>query len=128
MRRTILSATVVAVTAVLAVTAPAVADGRAPSPAPSSRTASPEPTRAATPVPTAAPAEAGVRDRSAVSEPTRAAAGDQVRAVPAGAPDTGVTTPSSDSRDGLIGGDAAGLAVVLAGGAVLVVRRRATGA
>ncbi|MFF7139813.1 sortase-dependent protein [Streptomyces nodosus] len=127
MRRTILSATVVAVTAVLAVTAPAVADGRAPSPVPSSRTATPEPTRAATPVPTAAPAEAGVRDRSAVPEPTRAAAGDQVRAVPAGAPDTGVTTPS-DSRDGLIGGGAAGLAVVLAGGAVLAVRRRATGA
>ncbi|MGW5234759.1 sortase-dependent protein [Streptomyces nodosus] len=112
MRRTILSAAVVAVTAVLAVTAPAVADGRAPSPVPSSRTATPEPTRAATPVPTAAPAEAGVRDRSAVPEPTRAAAGEQVRAVPAGAPDTGVTTLSSDSRDGLIGGGAAGLAVV----------------
>lgn len=47
--------------------------------------------------------------------------------MPAGAPDTGVTTPAqdSDSRDGLIGGGA-GMALVVAGGAVLVVRKRRT--
>ncbi|MFE7233092.1 sortase-dependent protein [Streptomyces sp. NPDC002405] len=117
MRRTILTAAAVACTAVLAGTAPAFADGAAPSPVPTTAaTPSPVPTRAATPAP--------------VAEPTRAPVRDQVRAVPAGAPDTGVTAPAqeSGSRDGLIGGGA-GVALVMAGGAVLVVRRRrATGA
>ncbi|MFE7210253.1 sortase-dependent protein [Streptomyces sp. NPDC001698] len=114
MRRTILTAAAVACTAVLAGTAPAFADGAAPSPVP---------TRAAT------PAEADSATPAPVAEPTRAPARSQVRAVPAGAPDTGVTTPAqeSGSRDGLIGG--VGVALVMAGGAVLVVRRRrATGA
>ncbi|MFB7456213.1 MULTISPECIES: Tat pathway signal sequence domain protein [unclassified Streptomyces] len=117
MRRTILTVAAVACTAVLAGTAPAFADGDAPSPVPSrAATPSPVPTRAATPAP-AAPA----------AEPTRAPARGQVRAVPAGAPDTGVTTPAQDSgsRDGLIGGGA-GMALVVAGGAVLVVRKRRT--
>ncbi|MFF9125461.1 sortase-dependent protein [Streptomyces sp. NPDC014889] len=114
MRRTILTAAAVACTAVLAGTAPAFAAGDAPSPVPTrAATPSPVPTRAATPAPAA--------------EPTRAPARGQVRAVPAGAPDTGVTTPAQDSgsRDGLIGGGA-GMALVVAGGAVLVVRKRRT--
>ncbi|MEU7383189.1 sortase-dependent protein [Streptomyces sp. NPDC042207] len=116
MRRTILTFAAVACTAVLAGTAPAFAQD-APSPVPTrAATPSPVPTRAATPAP-AAPAD----------EPTRAPARGQVRAVPAGAPDTGVTTPAQDSgsRDGLIGGGA-GMALVVAGGAVLVVRKRRT--
>ncbi|MFE4418012.1 sortase-dependent protein [Streptomyces sp. NPDC056817] len=111
MRRTILTAAAVACTAVLAGTAPAFADGAAPSPVP---------TRVAT------PAEADSATPAPVAEPTRG----QVRAVPAGAPDTGVTAPAQDSGslDGLIGGGV-GVALVMAGGAVLVVRRRrATGA
>ncbi|MFB7110854.1 sortase-dependent protein [Streptomyces sp. NPDC056190] len=115
MRRTILTAAAVACTAVLAGTAPAFADGAAPSPVP---------TRVAT------PAEADSATPAPVAEPTRAPARGQVRAVPAGAPDTGVTAPAQDSGslDGLIGGGV-GVALVMAGGAVLVVRRRrATGA
>lgn len=128
MRRTVLSALALACTAVLASTAPALADGTTPSPAttapsatavptPAEPSAEPstEPTRTASPVPSA-PSEA---------EPTRAPEGGQVSVVPSGAPNTGVGSSSSSSgtEGGLIGGGAA--AVLLAGGAtVFVVRRR----
>ncbi|MEU3347232.1 sortase-dependent protein [Streptomyces sp. NPDC006700] len=124
MRRTILTVAAVACTAVLAGTAPAFADGDAPSPVPARGAApSPVPTRAATPSPV--PSRAATP--APVAEPTRAPARGQVRAVPAGAPDTGVTTTAQDSgsRDGLIGGGA-GLALVVAGGAFLIVRKRRT--
>ncbi|MGW1622157.1 sortase-dependent protein, partial [Streptomyces sp. NPDC002172] len=85
MRRTVLSATALACTAVLAGTVPAFADSTTPSPVPTvaqsaepsavpSEAPSAEPTRAATPAPT--------RDSRQVAE------------VPQGAPDTGVTEPS----------------------------------
>ncbi|MFF9089947.1 sortase-dependent protein [Streptomyces sp. NPDC014991] len=128
MRRTVLSATALACTAVLAATVPAFADGTAPSPVPS-QVPSASPSKVPSPVPSTPARDdtATGRDRSA--EPTPAPARDQVEAVPKGAPDTGVTVPATDSgsRDGLIGGTA-GAALVLAGGAVFVVRRRATGA
>ncbi|MFE6525488.1 sortase-dependent protein [Streptomyces sp. NPDC057794] len=126
MRRTVLSLLALAGTAVLMGTGPAFADGAtAPSPVPSAApTTHPEATD--TPRP-AAPAE---RSRTAPSaEPTRAPARDQVSVVPSGAPDTGETPGSAHS-----GGDAtaigAGAAAVLlvGGGTVFAVRRRASGA
>lgn len=117
MRRTVLSSLALAGTAVLAGAMPAFADGTSPSPVPA-RTATPSPSVVSA-TPSAAPSAA----------PARTAAPSQVGRVPAGAPDTGVTSPSARSgNDGaLIGGGAAALAV---GGATILVvrRRRATGA
>jgi hypothetical protein len=100
-RRTVLSAVALAATAVLAGTAPAFADGTSPTP---STTA------------------AGTVDPNSDAS--------QVAAVPAGAPDTGATSTSTDSGapGALIGGGAA--AAFAVGGAALFVvrRRRATGA
>ncbi|AYN37782.1 Tat pathway signal sequence domain protein [Streptomyces dangxiongensis] len=124
MRRTVLSATALACTTVLAAIVPAFADGTKPTHAPA-----PAPSKVATSVPSA-PAQGSTKDsRTPGTEPTQAPARDQVDKVPAGAPDTGVITPAADShsQNGLIGG-AAGAALVLAGGAAFVVRRRATGA
>ncbi|WP_210585260.1 Tat pathway signal sequence domain protein [Streptomyces sp. GESEQ-35] len=123
MRRTVLSALALACTAVLASTAPALADETSPAPrraAPSAEpardaSASAEPTRDASPVPSA-------RDTG----PTRAPS-DQVSVVPSGAPDTGVASENSGPGAGLIGGGTAAL-LGLGGAAVFVVRRRATGA
>ncbi|MEU8713921.1 MULTISPECIES: sortase-dependent protein [unclassified Streptomyces] len=116
MRRTVLAATALACTAVLGGTVPAFADGTTP-----------RPVRTATPTP--APSEARSAEPTRASTPAPARDRGQVAAVPAGAPDTGVAEPSSDSgtENALIGG---GAAAVLAAGAVLVTvrRRRATGA
>ncbi|MEU3859666.1 sortase-dependent protein [Streptomyces sp. NPDC028722] len=131
MRRTVLSATALACTAVLAGTVPAFADGTKPTQAPSKvATPTQAPSKAATPVPSAPAQDSTEHGRGPRTGPARVPARGQVDKVPAGAPDTGVTTPATDSgsRDGLIGGGAAGAALVLAGGAVFVVRRRATGA
>ncbi|MFB0619382.1 sortase-dependent protein [Streptomyces sp. AGS-58] len=140
MRRTVLSATALACTTVLAGTVPAFADGTTPTQVPSkAATPTPAPSKVATPTPApsedatpapSAPAQDSTKNgRRPGTGPTGAPARDQVGKVPAGAPDTGVTAPAADSgsREGLIGG-AAGTALVLAGGAVFVVRRRATGA
>ncbi|WP_329138779.1 Tat pathway signal sequence domain protein [Streptomyces sp. NBC_01476] len=112
MRRTILSVTALACTAVLAGAVPAFADGTTPTPVPSAA-----PTRLATPTPapTRAPAQAPA--------PTAVPGG--VAVVPKGAPDTGVapTATRSGADGGLIGGGAAAL-VAAGGAAVLLVRRR----
>ncbi|MEU0052579.1 sortase-dependent protein [Streptomyces sp. NPDC006309] len=130
MRRTLLSATALACTAVLAGTVPAFADGTTPTQTPSKvATPTQAPSKVATPTPSAPAQDSTKNGRRPRTGPTQAPARDQVGKVPAGAPDTGVTSPAADSgsHDGLIGG-AAGAALVLAGGAVFVVRRRATGA
>ena len=125
-RRTVLSAVALAATAVLAGTGPAFADGT-PTPAPSTAPteATPEPSTE----PTQAPSEGAdpVTGQDPTTDPNQAPS--QVAAVPAGAPDTGVTPTSTDSGTPgtLIGTGAAAFAV---GGAALFVvrRRRATGA
>lgn len=115
MRRTILSAVALACTVVFAGTAPAFADD--PTLVPS------------TPAAEAAPSTgADQREEPSDSvtpreEPTKAPAEGQVSVVPRGAADTGVAEPASSGTDeGLIGAGAG--AVLLAGGAFLVVRRR----
>ncbi|MFC9650461.1 sortase-dependent protein [Streptomyces sp. NPDC056937] len=121
MRRTILSATALACTAVLASTVPAFADGTpSPQKARPAATAAPTPEPARTPPKDAGPAEAPAQ------APAKTPARDQVSVVPSGAPDTGVTLVStrSGSDAGLIGGGAA--AVLVAGGAAVVVLRRRT--
>ncbi|WP_328785952.1 Tat pathway signal sequence domain protein [Streptomyces canus] len=113
MRRTVLSAVALAATAVLGGTAPAFADGT-----------SPTPSTTAAPADQATPASSAAGTTDPNSDPT------QVATVPAGAPDTGVTSTSTDSGTpgALIGGGAA--AAFAVGGAALFVvrRRRATGA
>ncbi|MFJ9033968.1 sortase-dependent protein [Streptomyces sp. NPDC102274] len=120
MRRTILSATALACTAVLASTVPAFADGTPPSQTPRPATTAPAP------APTPEPARTPAQDAGPAEVPAR----DQVSVVPSGAPDTGVALVStrSGSDTGLIGGGAA--AVLVAGGAAVFVlrRRRTTGA
>ncbi|SEF16731.1 Tat pathway signal sequence domain protein [Streptomyces sp. Ag109_O5-10] len=124
MRRTVLSATALACTAVLAGTVPAFADSSTPRPVPTvaqSAAVSAKPSAVPSQAPSAAPS------RASTPAPTRDSR--QVAAVPQGAPDTGVTEPSSDSgsENALIGGGAA--AVLAAGATVFAVRRRrATGA
>ncbi|MDW6060090.1 sortase-dependent protein [Streptomyces sp. FXJ1.4098] len=127
MRRTVLSAVALACTAVLASTVPAFADEATPVPSKTRPPAS-RPPRGAD----QGPGNPRARHRRPDS-PRRIApeAGrPQVRAVPKGAPNTGVAEESSDSGvgAGLIGGGAAG--VLVAGGAAVFVvrRRRATGA
>ncbi|MFJ9347563.1 sortase-dependent protein [Streptomyces sp. NPDC101237] len=124
MRRTVLTATALACTAVLGATVPAFADGTTPRPV---RTATPTPATSAEP--SDAPSEVRSAEPTQASTPATARDRRQVAAVPAGAPDTGVAEPASDSgtENALIGG---GAAAVLAAGAVLVTvrRRRATGA
>ncbi|MER7485900.1 sortase-dependent protein [Streptomyces sp. NPDC126497] len=115
MRRTVLSATALACTAVLAGTVPAFADG--PSPVPAATAApgdSPVPADAADPSPVPAESDA--------SDPSAAPGG--VTVVPSGAPDTGVVSEAAEpGADGaLIGGSAA--AVLAAGATVVLVRRR----
>ncbi|MDX3225681.1 sortase-dependent protein [Streptomyces sp. ME19-01-6] len=130
MRRTVLSAVALACTAVLASTVPAFADEATPAPTKAPTTAVPTPREEPTKAPaTQAPADAtpAPRDEKAHKRPSKP----QVREVPKGAPNTGVTAEeSSDSGTdaGLIGGGAA--AVLVAGGAAVFVvrRRRATGA
>ncbi|MFI5684850.1 sortase-dependent protein [Streptomyces sp. NPDC051636] len=115
MRRTVLNATALACTAVLAGSVPAFADGA--SPVPSAR-------QDASGAPSADPSTRGTEAPSAV--PGKG----QVGVVPKGAPDTGVASGSQDSGGNgmLIGGGAAG-AFAAGGAAFLVVRRRrATGA
>lgn len=125
MRRTFIGAAALGCATVLLGTVPAFADSAAPTPATTARAAeaspvpSEAPTRAATPVPSAEPSLV------AEADPTRAPSRDQVSAVPAGAPDTGVggTAAHSGSPAAAIGAGA--VAALLAGGAgVLVVRRR----
>ncbi|MET9084498.1 sortase-dependent protein [Streptomyces sp. NPDC004237] len=122
MRRTVLSATALACTAVLGGTVPAFADGTTASPA-----ASVAPSAAPSEAPSAVPSTAPTR----AATPAPARDSGQVAEVPRGAADTGVTESSSGSDSGtenvLIGG---GAAVTLAAGAVVfaVRRRRATGA
>ncbi|MDO0934829.1 sortase-dependent protein [Streptomyces sp. DG2A-72] len=128
MRRTVLSVLALACTAVLAATAPALAD-EATTPAPK-ETAAPSPVPAEDGSPSAAPAEpttVAPTEDAPSSEPTRAPR-DQVSVVPSGAPDTGVTSGDSGPGAGMIGGGAAAV-LGLSGAAVFVVRRRrATGA
>ncbi|ADI07106.1 hypothetical protein SBI_03985 [Streptomyces bingchenggensis BCW-1] len=128
MRRTVLSAVALACTAVLASTVPAFADEATPVPSKTPATSVPSPREEPTKTPeTAAPATAVPTPRD---ESRQKPADPQVRAVPKGAPNTGVAEESSDSGvgAGLIGGGAAG--VLVAGGAAVFVvrRRRATGA
>lgn len=124
MRRTVLTATALACTAVLGGTVPAFADGSTPSPV---STAAPSTRPSAEPSPV--PSEARSAEPTRASTPAPAQDRGQVAAVPQGAPDTGVAEPSSDSgtENALIGG---GAAAVLAAGAVVFAarRRRATGA
>lgn len=124
-RRTVLSAVALAATAVLAGTAPAFADGTSPTP---STTAAPA--DQATPSTTAAPADQATPASTAAGTADPNSDASQVAAVPAGAPDTGATSTSTDSGapGALIGGGAA--AAFAVGGAALFVvrRRRATGA
>jgi hypothetical protein len=134
MRRTVLSLLALTGTAVLMGTGPAFADGAttAPSPVPSAARPTTHPAAGDTPEP-AAPAERSRPARPVPSaEPTRAPARDQVSVVPSGAPDTGVTTGSVRHRDSGTDGTAigAGAAAVLlvGGGTVFAVRRRASGA
>ncbi|WP_367318332.1 sortase-dependent protein [Streptomyces sp. HUAS ZL42] len=114
MRRTVLSALPLVCTAVLASTAPAFADG--PSPIPTA-TVAPSPSAEPTRTPTPAPSAPG-------TELTREPVSGQVSVVPSGAPDTGVTKASSESgtNGALVGGGAG--AVLAAGTAFYVVRRR----
>ncbi|MEV5352128.1 sortase-dependent protein [Streptomyces sp. NPDC086081] len=133
MRRTVLSLLALTGTAVLMGTGPASADGAtAPSPVPSAARPTAHPATGDTPRP-AAPAERSRPARPVPSaEPTRAPARDQVSVVPSGAPDTGVTTASGrhqgSGTDGTAIGAGAAAVLLVGGGAVFAVRRRATGA
>jgi hypothetical protein len=124
-RRTVLSTVALAATAVLAGAAPAFADGTSPTPS-----ATVAPADEATPSTTAAPADQATPSTTAAGTVDPNSGASQVAAVPAGAPDTGVTQTSADSGTpgALIGGGAAA-AFAVGGAAVFVVRRRrATGA
>ncbi|MEU0807923.1 sortase-dependent protein [Streptomyces sp. NPDC005970] len=131
MRRTVLSAVALACTAVLASTGPAFADEATPAPKP---TVSAEPTKTPAPADQAPSVEPSKSPATAVPTPrdetAQKPAEPQVRAVPKGAPNTGVAEESSGSgaEGALIGGGAA--ALLAAGGAAVFVvrRRRATGA
>jgi hypothetical protein len=133
MRRTLLSALALACTAVLASTAPAFADG--PTAVPSSPAAAAPTEAPGTPSPGTVPGEQP-RPVPSVSSPAPAAEqpaapseDGQVSTVPVGAPDTGVTTRQSSGADGTLIGAGAGTVLVAGGAVALVVRRRrATGA
>lgn len=122
MRRTVLSATALACTAVLAGALPAFADSADPTAVPQAATSTPSPVPS-----TAAPAE-----ESATPEPTRDANGtdptpvpSQVSVVPSGAPDTG-TAPESDrsGATGVLVGSGAATALIGGAGTIILVRRR----
>ncbi|MET9552009.1 sortase-dependent protein [Streptomyces sp. NPDC006645] len=124
MRRTVLSALVLASTAVLAGAVPAFADDATPSAAPSRPSTSTPPTDEAGQAPSAAPSQK-TPDRGPSAVPSRGDAPAQVAVVPEGAPDTGVGPASarSGSADSVLIGT--GAAALFAGGAgVFVVRRR----
>ncbi|QYX77030.1 Tat pathway signal sequence domain protein [Streptomyces akebiae] len=121
MRRTVLSATALAFTAVLATALPAFADGTSPTAVPK------EASKAATPVPSAPatdhPSDSGPTE--ATDEGDASPVPSQVPVVPSGAPDTG-TAPKSEGSGGagVLAGTGA-TAVLLGGGvAVVLVRRK----
>ncbi|MFB9351167.1 sortase-dependent protein [Streptomyces heliomycini] len=114
MRRTVLSATALACTAVLASTTPALADS--PSPVPAATVA---PSESSAPADATEPSPVPAEDDA----PDRSTAPGEVAVVPSGAPDTGVASAESGADGALIGGS--GVAVLTAGrAAVLLVRRR----
>ncbi|MGW6305353.1 sortase-dependent protein [Streptomyces niveus] len=125
MRRTVLSALVLASTAVLGGAVPAFADNATPTPVPSSPSTATPPTEAPSATPSQKPT-----GRAPSAVPPRDEAPGQVAVVPEGAPDTGVSPASaqSGSADGVLIGT--GAAALFAGGAAFFVvrRRRATGA
>lgn len=129
MRRTVLSALVLASTAVLGGAVPAFADNATPTPVPSSPSTATPPTDAGTEAPSSAPSQKPT-GRAPSAVPPRDEAPGQVAVVPEGAPDTGVSPASaqSGSADGVLIGT--GAAALFAGGAAVFVvrRRRATGA
>ncbi|MEU9399795.1 Tat pathway signal sequence domain protein [Streptomyces sp. SID4985] len=146
MRRTVLSATAAACVAVLANTVPAFAHGASATPTtrpsvtavpstsvPSARPSAPggaEPSAAPSRVPSAAPARTAEGAPTPVPSAAPARGRGQVAVVPSGAPDTGVTTGSSDSGNhaSLVGSSAVGSLVVGGTAVFLLRRRRATGA
>ncbi|MFI2376221.1 sortase-dependent protein [Streptomyces sp. NPDC018964] len=116
MRRTVLSATALACTAVLASPVSAFADG-------------PSPVTEATVTPGGSPAPADATEPSPVpaesDAPDRSAAPGGVTVVPSGAPDTGVGSASAESgADGVLIGGSATAVLAVGGAAVLLVRRR----
>lgn len=120
MRRTVLSATALAVTSVLAIALPAFADGTSPTAVPkeAAKTATPAPSAPATDHPSdSAPTEA---TDDSVASPVPS----QVSVVPGGAPDTG-TAPESQGTSGtaVLAGTGA-TALLLGGGAAVVLVRR----
>lgn len=123
MRRTVLSALVLASTAVLGGAVPAFADNATPTPVPSRPSTATPPAEAPSKAPTATPSKES--PSQAPSAAPRDEAPAQVAVVPEGAPDTGVTSTSTQSGSGdavLIGTGAA--ALFASGAAVFVVRRR----
>ncbi|MBQ0827541.1 Tat pathway signal sequence domain protein [Streptomyces tagetis] len=126
MRRTLLSAAALACAAVMAATAPALADDTVPGQAPSPTLAPATPAEP-TPVPSVSSpdaAEAPAEDAELSAVPEDA----QVSAVPEGAPDTGAV--ARDASGPSAGAAGVGAAALLAAGASVYVvrRRRATGA
>lgn len=128
MRRTVLSALVLASTAVLAGAVPAFADSATPTPVPS-RPSTAAPADEAGEAPSVAPSQK-TPSQAPSAVPPRDEAPAQVAVVPEGAPDTGVSPVStqSGSADSVLIGT--GAAALFAGGAAVFVvrRRRATGA
>ncbi|ULR54015.1 Tat pathway signal sequence domain protein [Streptomyces deccanensis] len=119
MRRTVLSATALAFTAVLATALPAFADDTTPTAVPK------EASQAPTPAPSA-PAT----DHPAETEPTKGTDAtdaspvpSQVSVVPSGAPDTGTAPKSEGSGSAVLAGTGA-TALLLGGGAAVVLVRR----
>lgn len=120
MRRTVLSATALAFTAVLATALPAFADDTSPTTAPQDASAAPSavPSAPATKAPSEAEPTKDTNDGDTRPEPS------QVSVVPSGAPDTGAVSGSTGTGTGVLAGTGATALLLGGGAAVVLVRRR----